>query len=112
MQKNIPFFRIADRFIAGTIARASGIFIKRRSSIPKTPQGILCVSIGGIGTSILVLPSIKAISKIYPKAELTVLCNKRSRDVFINQPFIKSVKILDISFSGVIDIILKNIKIK
>lgn len=80
----IEFQRSIDRYVGGLLCLLFGIiskllfFIKPKKKFDK----VLIVRLWAMGEAILTLPMIHALRKKYPKAEITVLCRSRVKDVF------------------------------
>ena len=70
---------------------------------------ILVVQLWGIGETILTLPSIEALRKRFPKAEINVLATSRNRDIFFQNKNINKVIEIKLNLLSALDFILKNI---
>lgn len=57
---------------------------------------ILVVKIAGMGDTVLMLPSLKALRKAYPESEISALLTPLSKGVLVNQPILDDVIIYDI----------------
>jgi heptosyltransferase II len=75
--------------------------------IPKKigKKNILVVKLWAIGESVLVLPSVKALRKLYPDCKISVLCTDYNRKVFANCKYVDNVIIF--SPSNFLSIILR-----
>ncbi|MFP3902925.1 MAG: glycosyltransferase family 9 protein [Armatimonadota bacterium] len=70
-------------------------------------QSILVLKMCCLGDGILALPAIRALKHKYPDAALTVVCTPRNEDVFIGQPFIDRVEVLELTgFGGLKEVLL------
>lgn len=57
----------------------------------KNPSSILVIRPGGIGDAVLLVPTIQALKKRYPDAEIDILAEKRNREVFTFCPEIANI---------------------
>ena len=91
LKKLIPLLRNLDRTSGKYLAWLVGCFIKRHQDTPSRAQKILCINLWGVGSSILTLPAIKALSQLYPGSEIAMLATARNQQVFQKQPFIQRI---------------------
>lgn len=63
----------------------------RRIKLDRDPKSILLIQLWGIGETILLLPMMKSLRAIFPKARISVLCTDRNKDVFFQNPHINEV---------------------
>lgn len=83
---------------------------KQKSIDTKSIDKILIVQLWGIGETILTLPTIEALRKKFPKAEINVLATSRNKEVYYDNKDINKTIKLNLNLLSVINFILKNIK--
>ena len=84
--------------ILGPFNRASSTDINR----------ILAIQLWGIGETILALPSLRALRKKYPKAQIDVLATPRNKDVFFANGDINNVFAVKLNPFSILAFISKN----
>ncbi len=104
----IELQRGIDKYIGGLLCILFGIisklffFIKHKKS-----NKILVIRLWAVGEAILTLPMIHVLRKKFPKAEITVLCRERVKDVFYGNKDIDDLLIFE---PGNFLALLKNIR--
>jgi heptosyltransferase-2 len=90
-----------ERFISKYVFGAPCILFKASKSkqVPEVRR-ILVNKFWALGDSIVLLPTLQALKKQFPQAELHVLAHPRNKVVFEGQPFIDSI--VDFSFFNII----------
>ena len=91
LQRNI------DRYVGGLLCLLFGIVSKLLFFIRPTEKfnKILVIRLWAVGEAVLTLPMIHALRKKYPKAEITVLCRKRVKDVFYRNKDVDSLLLFE-----------------
>lgn len=90
MMSAIKMIKTIDAVIGPVLLRLmSGKYNK--SQTPIQPNRILIIRPGGMGDAILLLPSLKAISKKWAHAKIDILCEKRNQEVFYAVPYVNQI---------------------
>ncbi len=101
--------KFIDKYVGNLLCNFVGLFNKQKNMNLKFDK-ILVVQLWGIGETILILPSIEALRKKFPKAKIDVLTTSRNKDVFFNNKNISKIITLKLNPFSVFNFILKNIK--
>ena len=75
----IETIKYLDRTIGNSILKLLPI---KNPHFPDRIKSILVIRPGGIGDAVLLIPTIKKIEKIFPKAKIRILAEKRNAEVF------------------------------
>jgi heptosyltransferase-2 len=104
---SVKLIKSIDKHIGLIVCNFLSVFNK------KTPKGkinkILLIQLWGIGETILVLPSLTALRKKFPKAEINVLATNRNYDVFYNNKNINNIIKLNLDPFSILSFIFNNI---
>ena len=104
--------RKIDRYLFSSLCSFFSIF-KRESVINKSSKvpdknkikKILVIKLWALGDSVVLLPTLAALKKQFPNAELHVLAHRRNKVVFEGQPFVD--KIIDFGVLNVLKLFRK-----
>jgi len=104
--------RKIDRYLFSSLCSFFSIF-KRDSGINKSSKvpdknkikKILVIKLWALGDSVVLLPTLAALKKQFPNAELHVLAHRRNKVVFEGQPFVD--KIIDFGVLNVLKLFRK-----
>ena len=64
-------------------------------ALPATPERILVIMLRRIGDVILTTPAVRALKKLYPKAEIDFLTEAPNHEVLEGNPHIRQVIVYD-----------------
>ena len=106
----VVIIRFVDKHLGSLICNVLGAFNRKKNSPKKDYKKILVVQLWGIGETILTLPSIEALRKKFPKAQIDVLATSRNKDVFYDNKNITNIKLIKLNPFSLISFILKNLK--
>ena len=104
----IVVIKFIDKHIGNLICNFLSLFKQKPSDIKV--DKILVVQFWGIGETILTLPSIEALRKKFPKAQIDILATPRNKDVYYNNKNINNVLLINLNPFSILKFILKNIK--
>ena len=93
MNRTIQYFKRTDYLFGPFLLKLSAT-MKRDASPQLSMQGtkhILIIRPGGIGDAALLMPSLKTLREMLPKAKVDILCEPRNFGVFLNSPFIDQI---------------------
>src|SRR3989338_2976549 len=102
--------KLIDMYIGNIICNFLSVFKRQKNAEIKKIDKVLVVQLWGIGETILTLPSIEALRKKFPKAEINVLTSPRNKDVFFDKKNIDDIAIIKLNSFSVLNFILKNRK--
>ncbi len=102
--------KLIDMYIGNIICNFLSVFKRQKNAEIKKIDKVLVVQLWGIGETILTLPSIEALRKKFPKAEINVLTSPRNKDVFFDNKNIDDIAIIKLNSFSVLNFILKNRK--
>lgn len=102
--------KFIDKYIGNAICNFLGWLNRKKSDGKSDCSKILVVQLWGIGETVLVLPSIKALRKKFPDARIDVLATSRNKDVFFGDENINGVHLVKLNPFSVIKFILRNMK--
>ena len=102
--------RFIDKYLGNLICNFLGFFNRKNANSKKDYRKILVVQLWGIGETILTLPSIEALRKNFPKADMGVLATSRNKDVFFNNQNISNLKIIKLNPFSLAGFIFRNLK--
>jgi len=74
------------------------------------PNRILVIQLWGIGESVLTLPAISELRRLYPKARIDILATERNALVYRNNKDIDAVRKVDLGPLSILKFCLKNAK--
>ncbi|MEK6887005.1 MAG: glycosyltransferase family 9 protein [Nanoarchaeota archaeon] len=83
--------RLIDKYIFKPLCNILSVFKVNKELNKSKIKKILVVKLWALGDSIVLLPTLVALKKQFPKAELHVLSHPRNKVVFEGQPFIDQV---------------------
>src|SRR3989338_5094563 len=106
----VAVIRFVDKHLGNLICNLLGLFGRNKNRGKKDYKKILVVQLWGIGETILTLPSIEALRKNFPKAEINLLATSRNKDVFFNNKNIDSIKIIKLNPFSLLAFIFRNFK--
>ena len=106
----VILIRFIDRYAGNLLCNILGIFNRKKIYSKKDYRKILVMQLWGIGETILTLPSIEALRKKFPKAEIDVLATARNKDVFFNNKNITNLKLIKLNPFSLTGFIFKNSK--
>lgn len=86
----IKFIKTIDTFIGPVLLKILPAG-HNKSKVPIQPKRILVIRPGGMGDAILLLPSLKAISKKYAHVKIDILCEKRNQEIFHAVSFVNQI---------------------
>ena len=101
--------KLIDKHAGNLVCNFLGLFSKKKKTGIKINK-ILVVQLWGIGETILTLPSIEALRKKFPKAEINVLATQRNKDVFFDNKNISNAVLVKLNMFSILNFILKNRK--
>ncbi|MBU0591106.1 glycosyltransferase family 9 protein [Candidatus Micrarchaeota archaeon] len=103
-------FFVIERFVEKNLlpfgCSVLGIFKKKKSLLAENKR-LLVIRLWALGEAILILPMLKTLKNTKPDSEITVLCTKKTSDVFYMQKFIDQTEI--VSSLSSFKFILKNL---
>ncbi len=104
----VKLIKFLDKYFGSAIALVLGAFSgsKDRGKFEK----ILVVQLWGIGETILVLPSLRALREKYKKATISVVATQRNIDIFYNNKDANKILKLNLNPFSVLFFILKNFR--
>lgn len=104
--------KLIDRYIGNFVCNFLALFNKKTqlNTNNENANKILVVQLWGIGETILTLPSIEALRKKFPKAEINVLATSRNKGVYYNNENINNAIAIKLNPFSALNFILKNIK--
>jgi heptosyltransferase-2 len=105
----VILIKFIDKYIGNLLCNFLALFNKQKNMRIKFDK-ILVVQLWGIGETILILPSIEALRKKFPKAKIDVLATPRNKDIFFDNKNISKIITLKLNPFSVFNFILKNIK--
>ena len=105
----VIIIKFIDKYIGNLICNFLGLFKNKFSGIKKIDR-ILVTQLWGIGETILMLPSIEALGKKFPKAEIAVLATSRNKGVFLDNKNIDKITVISLSPFSVLNFIIKNLR--
>jgi heptosyltransferase-2 len=79
---NIPLLRWIDKIVGGVICIIIGLLSLPFPKAKLDPKRILIIKLWAMGEAVITLPLIRALRKKYPRANITVLCRNRVKDVY------------------------------
>src|SRR3989338_8103260 len=106
----VIIIRFVDKYLGNPICNFLGFFNRKNSHSKNDFKKILVVQLWGIGETILTLPTIEALRKNYPKAEINILATSRNKDVFFGNKNLENVLIIKLNLISILGFIIKNIK--
>jgi len=106
----VIIIRFVDKYLGNPICNFLGFFNRKNSHSKNDFKKILVVQLWGIGETILTLPSIEALRKNYPDAEIDILATSRNKDVFFNNENIDNLKLIRLNPFSLVGFILKNFR--
>jgi len=107
----IGLIKFIDKFIGVPYCIILGIirlFSKKEMPKREKTKNILIIQLWGIGETILTIPAIKALKRLYKKTAVDILCTPRNKDVYFNYPFISKLNIVNLNLFSLKWFILKN----
>ncbi len=103
--------KLIDKYVGGLACNFLGLFNKKKDKINHAAIGkMLVIQLWGIGETILTLPSIEALRKKFPVAEIDVLATSRNKDVFFGNKNINRVFSLSLSPFSILKFMIKNFR--
>ncbi len=102
--------KLIDKHVGNFVCNFLAVFHKPKPIDKSRINRILVVQLWGIGETILTLPSVDALRKNFPNAEIDVLATSRNRDVFFNNNGIGNVKLATMNPFSIIGFIFRNLK--
>src|SRR3989344_521501 len=104
----VVVIKFIDKYLGNAICNFLGIL--NRPPMKREYKKILVVQLWGIGETILMLPSLDALRKKFPDAQIDVLATIRNHDVFFNNENLNSVHLTKLNPFSILWFILKNLK--
>ncbi len=104
----VVIIKLIDNYVGNVLCNFLGLFSKKNNKSTDINK-ILVVQLWGIGETILTLPSIEALKKKFPGAEINVLVTERNKDVFYNNKNLNKTILIKLNLFSVFNFILKNI---
>ena len=86
MQSN-RFQQYLDRYVGIPLCGLLSLFC-RRVRVSHSPQKILFIQLSALGDTILAIPTIRAIRRTFPDAEITMLASRTNLTYLANCPYI------------------------
>ncbi len=83
--------RIIDKYVFSPLCFLLGLFSKKRQLDKKNVKRILVIKLWALGDSIVLLPLLDALRKVYPKAKIDILSHKQNRIIFENRKSISNI---------------------
>jgi len=93
MISRIAFIKSIDAIVGRVLTR---ILPKVAPLVKRSISRILVIRPGGIGDAVLLLPTLAAIKKQFPEAEIHILAERRNRAVFGLSSYVSSIYCYDI----------------
>ena len=106
----LTVIKFIDKHAGKLICNFLGLFNKQKPADNVEINNILIIQFWGIGETILTLPSIEALRKKFPKAQINILATPRNKDVYYNNRNINNVILINLNPFSILKFILKNIK--
>src|SRR3989344_378442 len=106
----VAVIRFIDKYLGNAVCNLLGMFGRNKNKGKKDYKKILVIQLWGIGETVLTLPSIEALRKNFPKAEIDVLATSRNKDVFFNNKNIDSLKLIKLNPFSLLAFIFRNLK--
>ena len=100
--------KLIDRYLGIPICSFLGFFRRKKDETHADCRKILVVQLWGIGETVLVLPSIEALRKKFPDAEIDVLATRRNKDVFFGNKNISGLKLVSLNPFSILKFIFGN----
>jgi len=95
--KRRAIFRFFDRYLGVPILIFLGLFLKKRKRLPiENIKKILFIKLAAIGDSILLIPTLRALKKRFPDAELTFVCSPINYSVIKKIPYVDKIVNCDV----------------
>lgn len=95
MNFKIPLFKRLDRIFGPPLVYLSSLISRPKSKHTSNLSSVLFIRPGGIGDAVLLIPSILAIKKKYPYAQIDILAERRNSGAFSLCPEIRNVYLYD-----------------
>jgi len=97
-----------DKFVGAPLCVFFGLL--KVGGYSKEPKRVLVIQLWGIGETVLTLPSIEALKKLYPSAKIDILTTERNKEVYYKNKDVNKIKKVNLDPFGVLHFILKNVK--
>ncbi|HJN56886.1 MAG: glycosyltransferase family 9 protein [Candidatus Woesearchaeota archaeon] len=105
----VEFIKFLDKYVGKAVCGFLSIFSSKKSLNLKAKK-ILVIQLWGIGETILMLPSLKALRSGFKKSEIDVLATKRNSSVFYGNKNADKIIELKLNPLSILSFILKNYK--
>jgi ADP-heptose:LPS heptosyltransferase len=90
--KRRALFRFFDRYLGIPIVILLAFFTKKKRRLPiQNIKKILFIKLAAIGDSILLIPTLRALKRKFPDAELTFVCSQINYSVIKKIPYIDKI---------------------
>ncbi|MBS3105527.1 glycosyltransferase family 9 protein [Candidatus Woesearchaeota archaeon] len=106
----VAIIKFIDRYIGNFVCNFLGLFKAKKNGNKLKIDKILVVQLWGIGETVLTLPSIEALRKDFPNAEVNVLATSRNKDVYFSNKNISRIITIKLNPLSILGFVLKNVK--
>ena len=107
----VILIKLLDKYLGSLMCNFLGFFRRKNSGGKKINyKNILVVQLWGIGETILVLPSIEALRKKFPEAQIDVLATSRNKEVFFNNKNLNRIFSIKLNPFSILKFVLANMK--
>src|SRR3989344_2972345 len=104
----VVVIKFIDKYLGNAICNFLGIL--NRPPMKREYKKILVVQLWGIGETILMLPSLDALKKKFPNAQIDILATARNRDVFFGNKNAGNVRLIKLNPFSILGFMLGNFK--
>jgi heptosyltransferase-2 len=93
---DLQLIKYIDRYIGIFLCNLLGFFSSKYQNLGQNPNKILMIKFSGFGNIVLALPTIRAIKKKYPSAEITFLTHTINKAILENETSVDRILTFDI----------------
>lgn len=104
----VSTIKFIDKYAGNLLCNFLGVF--NREKYKGGIENILVIQLWGVGETVLTLPSIGALRKKFPKAEINALATQRNKDVYFGNRSLDNIVTIKLNPFSIASFILKNIK--
>lgn len=104
----IKAIKLMDKIVGAPLCYVLGLL-----KIPwafRKPKRILVIQLWGIGETILTLPALEELRRMYPEAKIEALTTERNAGVYRDNPHVDRVHSIQTSMRGIMGFARKNVK--
>lgn len=104
----IKIIKLMDKAVGAPLCSMLGL-LKIPSAL-KEPKRILVIQLWGIGETILTLPALEELRRMYPEAKIEALTTERNAGVYRDNPLIDRVHSIQTGIKGIVRFSSRNAK--